>query len=96
MSRYDAADAADVIAALHEERAWFRHGVSDDRIVEITGLPIERVMAGRRWAEAHGLLVRVSLLGETVGMLTPLGVARARGERGSVAPGGAARTAGSP
>lgn len=87
MSRYDAADAADVVAALHEERAWFRHGVSDDRIIEITGLPIERVMAGRRWAEAHGLLVRVSLLGEPVSMLTPLGVARARGH-------GAARTAG--
>ncbi|MGH2361796.1 MAG: hypothetical protein ACRDGM_14800 [bacterium] len=72
-----AADAACVVAALYKERAWFRHGLTDHRIVEVTGLPVERVVAARRHAQYDGLIERISRAGETVTMLTPLGVARA-------------------
>jgi hypothetical protein len=73
-----APDAARVLAALHEESAWFRHGLTDHRIVELTGLSIDRVVAARRAARDQGLIERVSRVGETINMLTPLGVARVR------------------
>ena len=77
-----APDAARVLAALHEESAWFRHGLTDHRIVELTGLSIDRVVAARRAAQDHGLIERVSRVGETINILTPLGVARAHAARG--------------
>jgi hypothetical protein len=76
-----APDAARVLAALHEESAWFRHGLTDHRIVELTGLSIDRVVAARRAARDQGLIERVSRVGETINMLTPLGVARAHAAR---------------
>ena len=73
-----APDAARVLAAMHEKSAWFRHGLTDHHIVELTGLSIDRVVAARRAAQDQGLIERVSRVGETINMLTPLGVARAR------------------
>lgn len=35
-----AADIAHVLAALLDEKAWFRHGVSEKRLAELTGLPL--------------------------------------------------------
>jgi hypothetical protein len=79
-----APDAARVLAALHEESAWFRHGLTDHRIVELTGLSIDRVVTARRAAQDQSLIERVSRVGETINILTPLGVARAHAARGPV------------
>ncbi|MGH8613508.1 MAG: hypothetical protein ACREYF_16200 [Gammaproteobacteria bacterium] len=76
-----ATDAARVLAALHDERAWFRHGLTDHRIVELTGLAIDRVVTARWQAQHDGLIERVSRVGDTINMLTPLGVARAHAMR---------------
>jgi hypothetical protein len=82
MHRQLAADVARVLTALHDHGAWFRHGLSDQRVAELTGLDIDRVVAARRAAEARGLAERIRRAGETVTLLTPLGVARARAVRG--------------
>jgi len=76
MSRALEIDAARVVAVLYEQRAWFRHGLTDHHIAELTGLSIECVILARRDAQADGLIEHVSRGGETVNMLTPLGVAR--------------------
>lgn len=73
-----AADVARILSVLHEERAWFRHGLTDDEIAARAGLPVERVLAACRLARHDGLIERGSLQGRAVCMLTPLGVARAR------------------
>ena len=72
MSRNLAADVARVLAALHESKAWFRHGVSDERLCELTGLTLQRVIAARRDAAAHGFIERQgidvkALVGLTMG-----------------------------
>jgi hypothetical protein len=84
MHRNLAADVARVLAALHDEGAWFRHGLSDQRVAEITGFDIDRVVTARRAAQGRGLVERVGRGSDTVTMLTPLGVARARAARPTV------------
>lgn len=81
MHRQLAADVARVLAALHDEGAWFRHGLSDQRLVDLTDLHIDRVVTARRAAQTRGLVDRAGRGGEVVTMLTPLGVARARAMR---------------
>ena len=81
MHRNLAADVARVLAALHAEGAWFRHGLSDQRVAEIAGFNIDRTVTARRAAQERGLVERVGRGGDTVTMLTPLGVARARAAR---------------
>lgn len=71
-------DVARVLAVLHDERAWFRHGLTDEQIAGLAGLPIERVIAAGRRARYAGLIERTRRDGAAVNMLTPLGVARAR------------------
>jgi hypothetical protein len=74
-----AANVARVVAALLEDKAWFRHGVSDNRLCELTGLPMHRLLLARREAEAQGLVKRRDVGTEhAVTMLTPAGVARAQ------------------
>jgi hypothetical protein len=81
MSRNLAADVARVLAALHESKAWFRHGVSDERLCELTGLTLDRVIAARRAAATRGYIERQGIGSEhAVTMLTPVGVARARAD----------------
>jgi hypothetical protein len=81
MSGALAADVARVLAALHESKAWFRHGLSDERLCELTGLTPERVIAARRDALARGYIERRGIgSNNVVTMLTPVGVARARAE----------------
>jgi hypothetical protein len=81
-----AADVARVLAALHDEGAWFRHGLTDHRIVEVAGLSIDRVVAARREAQERGLVERVSRGSEMMNLLTPLGVARVRTVHASTPP----------
>ena len=81
MHRHMAADVARVLAALHDEGAWFRHGLSDQRVAEITGFDIERTVTARRAAQQRGFVERVGRRLDAVTMLTPLGVARARAAR---------------
>ncbi len=72
-----AADVARVLAALLEDKAWFRHGVPDDRLCELTALPLHRVISARREAEALGLVERRSMgTDHAITLLTPVGVAR--------------------
>jgi len=74
-----AADVARVLAALLEDKAWFRHGVSDARLCELTALPLHRVIAARREAEAKGLVERHGAgTDHAITLLTPVGVARAQ------------------
>ncbi len=74
-----AADVARVLAALLEDKAWFRHGLSDSRLCERTGLPLERVLHARRQAEAQGLVERRDAgTDHAITLLTPVGVARAQ------------------
>lgn len=79
MSEDLAADVARVLAALLAEKAWFRHGVTDERLAELTGLPVERVVAARRDAAAKGFVERRGIgTDRAVTALTPVGVARAQ------------------
>lgn len=74
-----AADVARVLAVLHDERAWFRHGLTDTRISELTGFSLARIVAARRAAAVEGLIeVRGANGREPMTLLTPLGVARVR------------------
>lgn len=74
-----AADVARVLAALLEEKAWFRHGITDERLAELTGLPRQRVVRARLEAAAQGLVERQGIgTDHPVTMLTPVGVARAQ------------------
>lgn len=74
-----AADVARVLAALLEEKAWFRHGITDERLAELTGLPRQRVVRARLEAAAQGLVERQGIgTDHAVTMLTPVGVARAQ------------------
>ncbi len=77
-----AADVARILTALHESGAWFRHGLTDQRIAEHTGLPLARVLAACRSAQSDGLIERRRTGTEPpVTLLTPLGVARSRPDR---------------
>ncbi len=74
-----AADVARVLAALLEDKAWFRHGLSDGRLRDLTGLPLERVIRARREAETQGLVERRDAgTDRAITLLTPMGVARAQ------------------
>ena len=74
-----AADVARVLAALLEDKAWFRHGLSDGRLCELTGLPLERVIHARREAETQSLVERRgSGTDHAITLLTPMGVALAQ------------------
>jgi hypothetical protein len=74
-----AADVARVLAVLLESKAWFRHGVSDYRLCELTGWPLHRVISTRREAEAEGLVERRGMgTDRAITLLTPVGVARAQ------------------
>ncbi len=77
-----AADVARVLAALHDAGAWFRHGLTDDRIAELTGLPPARVLAACRAAQLDGLIERRrAAVDQSVTLLTTMGVARTRPNR---------------
>lgn len=74
-----AEDVARVLAALLEAKAWFRHGLTDDRLSELTGMSLDRVLAVRRQLLLEGLIERHGMGTENpVTMLTPRGVARAQ------------------
>jgi hypothetical protein len=74
-------DVARVLSTLLEAKAWFRHGLTDDRLCELTGLPRPRVIAARIKAAAEGLVERQDRGTDAgVTMLTPVGVARAQSE----------------
>ena len=76
-----AADVARVLAALLEEKAWFRHGLTDERLTELPGLLRQGVVAARLEAAAQGLVERRGIgTDRAVTMLTPVGVARAQQE----------------
>ena len=82
MSDNLAADVARVLTALHEAGAWFRHGLTDQRIGELTGLSTTRVLAACRAAEADGLIERRKGAGDQrITLLTTIGVARTRPDR---------------
>jgi hypothetical protein len=75
-----AADVARVLAVLLGAKAWFRHGLSDHQLCQLTGLSNERVVVARRDAEMQGLVERQGAYAdEAVTMLTPKGVALAQG-----------------
>lgn len=77
-----AADVARVLTALHEAGAWFRSGLTDQRIVDLTGLPTARMLAACRAAEADGLIERRGRGGDQrMTLLTTMGVARVRPDR---------------
>ncbi|MBI3998113.1 MAG: hypothetical protein HY355_03700 [Armatimonadetes bacterium] len=79
MSEHVAEDVARVLIALHDARAWFRHGLTDERLTEVSGLTIGAVVAARRQAESQGLIQRQGLgTKQAMTLLTPQGVARAR------------------
>ncbi len=74
-----AADVARVLAALLEDKAWFRHGLSDGRLCEFTGLPLDLVIHARREAETQGLVERRGAgTDHAITLLTPMGVALAQ------------------
>jgi hypothetical protein len=80
MSQPLAEDVARVLTAFLEAKAWFRRGITDQELAERTNLSGVRVAAARREAETLGLVERHGLGSDRpVAMLTPLGVARARG-----------------
>ena len=75
-------DVARVLTALHGAGAWFRHGLTDQRIVELTGLSTARVLAACRAAAADGLIERRTGGGnQRITLLTTMGVARTRPDR---------------
>jgi len=77
-----AADVARVLTALHDAGAWFRTGLTDHRLVELSGLPLASVLAACRSALADGLIERSRTGVEPpVTLLTTLGVARIRPSR---------------
>lgn len=77
-----AADVARVLAALHDAGAWFRTGLTNDRIADLTGLPMARVLAACRSAAADGLVERRGKgANEPITLLTTMGVARTRPDR---------------
>lgn len=80
MSAPLAEDVARVLAAFLDAKAWFRRGITDQELAQRTNLSAIRVAAARREAETLGLVERRGVgTGHPVAMLTPLGVARARG-----------------
>ncbi len=77
-----AADVARVLTVLHDANAWFRHGLTDQRIAELAGLTVDRTVAARIEAEAQGLVERQRRETEQpITLLTPTGVARVRPPR---------------
>ncbi|MDR7519684.1 MAG: hypothetical protein QN131_13690 [Armatimonadota bacterium] len=79
MQEHIAADVARVLAALLEHKAWFRHGLTDARLCQVTGLTLTQVVAARRQAYLQGLVERHGTGAEqAVTMLTPRGVALAQ------------------
>jgi hypothetical protein len=72
-------DVARVLAALLEAKAWFRYGLSDERLGELTGLSPDRVVAARRHLALEGLIERHGMGTESpLTALTPQGVAKAQ------------------
>ncbi len=79
MAGQESTDVARVLAALYEAKAWFRHGISDGRLAELTGLPMVRAVGARVRAEAEGLVERQGVgTKDCVTLLTPAGVAKAQ------------------
>jgi hypothetical protein len=77
-----AADVARVLTALHDAGAWFRTGLTDPRLAELTGLPMTRMLAASRAALTEGLVERRRVgSSEAVTLLTPIGVERIRPPR---------------
>ncbi len=77
-----AADVARLLVTLLDEKAWFRHGLTDTRLAEMTGMPLRQVVVARIEAEAQGLVERQGVgTDRAVTMLTPMGVAQAHGLR---------------
>jgi len=77
-----AADVARLLSTLLDEKAWFRRGLTDGRLAELTGMPLQQVVPARVEAEAQGLVERQGVgTDHAVTMLTPLGVAQAHGLR---------------
>ncbi len=77
-----AADVARLLLALLDEKAWFRHGLNDARLAELTGMSPHQVAGARAEAEALGLVERQGAgTDRAVTMLTPRGVARAQALR---------------
>lgn len=75
-----AADIARLLSTLIDEKAWFRHGLTDGRLVEVTGMPLHHVVRARVEAEAQGFVERQGAgTDQAITMLTPLGVAQAHG-----------------
>jgi hypothetical protein len=75
-----AADIARLLSTLLDEKAWFRRGLSDGRLAELTGMSLHHVVIARMEAEAQGLVERQGIgTDHAVTMLTPLGVAQAHG-----------------
>ncbi|MBM3469400.1 MAG: hypothetical protein FJX73_01200 [Armatimonadetes bacterium] len=74
------ADVARLLSALLDEKAWFRRGLSDGRLADLTGMPLHHAVIARVEAEAQGLVERRDVgTDHAVTMLTPLGVASAHG-----------------
>lgn len=75
-----AADIARLLSTLLDEKAWFRRGLTDGRLAELTGMPLHQVVIARLEAEAQGLVERQGIgTDHAITMLTPLGVAQAHG-----------------
>ncbi|MDI6773659.1 MAG: hypothetical protein QME77_13905 [bacterium] len=75
-----AADIARLLSTLLDEKAWFRRGLTDGRLAELTGMPLHQIVIARVEAEAQGLVERQGVgTDHAVTMLTPLGVASAHG-----------------
>lgn len=77
-----AADVARLLSALLDEKAWFRRGLTEARLVELTGMSMRQVTVARVEAEAQGLVERRDVgTDHAVTLLTPRGVAQARSLR---------------
>lgn len=75
-----AADIARLLSTMLDEKAWFRRGLTDGRLAELTGMPLHHVVIARIEAQALGLVERQGIgTDHAVTMLTPLGVAQAHG-----------------
>lgn len=80
MSAEMAADVARLLSTLLGEKAWFRRGLTDGRLAELTGMPLHRVVIARIEAEAQGLVERQGIgTDSAITVLTPQGVASAHG-----------------
>lgn len=77
-----AADIELLLSCLLDEKAWFRRGLTDERLAELTGMPPQDIVSARIEAQAQGLIERQDVgTGRAITMLTPRGVAEAHGLR---------------